>query len=130
MSALRNFTRHIKTQAASAGHAPRSDDRPQHPQHPQTDLLPRLQERTEAANADPLEASLSLNATVDNKAVSLDPNATRVILGALQVQANAAIQMQFKTIGFLKKVAFKVNVTAGTDGVGGGFSIEIPIPSI
>jgi hypothetical protein len=77
-----------------------------------------------------LEATLSLNATVDNKVVSLDPNTTRVVLGALQVQAKAEIQAQFKTINFLKKVAFKVSVTGGTGGFSAGFSIEIPIPSL
>jgi hypothetical protein len=75
-----------------------------------------------------LEASLSLNATVDNKAVSVDPGATRVILGALQVQAKAEIVAKFKTIRFLKNVSFKLNVTAGTGGVTPGFAIEIPIP--
>jgi hypothetical protein len=75
-----------------------------------------------------LEASLSLNATVDNKAVSIDPKATRVILGALQVQAKAEIAAQFKTIRILKNVSFKLNVTAGTGGVTPGFAIEIPIP--
>jgi hypothetical protein len=78
-----------------------------------------------------LEATLSLNATTDNKlAVKLDPDATRVILGAVQVQAKGEIAAQFKSISILKKVAFKLAVTAGSGGVGAELSVEIPIPSL
>jgi hypothetical protein len=75
-----------------------------------------------------LEATLSLNATLDNKAVQLDPKATKIIAGAVQVQAKGEIEVQFKTIKLLKNVAFKLAVTAGSGGVSVQPTIEIPIP--
>jgi hypothetical protein len=77
-----------------------------------------------------LEAKLSLNATVDNQAVNMDPSSCRVILGAVDVRAKGEIQAQFKTISFLKKVAFKLSVSGGPGGFSAELSVEIPIPSL
>ena len=78
-----------------------------------------------------LEATLSLNATTDNKeAVNLDPNAARVIFGAVQVQAKGEIQLQFKSIPYLNKVAFKIGVSAGSGGFKAELEVDIPIPHL
>jgi hypothetical protein len=77
-----------------------------------------------------LEATLSLNATVDNKALKLDPQTTRVIFDTVQVQAKAEIEAHFKSkkVPGLKKVAFKLSASYGSGGAGITGSIEIPIP--
>jgi hypothetical protein len=70
-----------------------------------------------------LEATLSLNATVD-----LDQQATKVIFGAVQIQAKGEIEAHLKSIEVLKKVAFKLTATAGSGGVSVTGSIEFAIP--
>jgi hypothetical protein len=70
-----------------------------------------------------LEATLSLNATV-----ALDQHATRVVFGQVQAQVKGEIEMHFKEIEALKKVAFKLTATAGSGGFSVTGSIEIAIP--
>lgn len=70
-----------------------------------------------------LEATLSLNSTV-----ALDQRATRVIFGQVQAQVKGEIEMHFKAIEALQKVAFKLTATAGSGGFSVTGSIEIPIP--
>jgi hypothetical protein len=77
-----------------------------------------------------LEATLSLNATADNKAVNLDADAGKVVFGAVQVQVKGEIQAQFKGIKILKKVAFKLSISGGSGGFSASATIEFPIPSL
>jgi hypothetical protein len=75
-----------------------------------------------------LEATLSLNATLDNQAVTVDPKDGKVVFDAIQVQAKGEIEVHFKTIPVLKKVVFKLSGTIGTGGAGFELTVEIPLP--
>ena len=72
-----------------------------------------------------LEASLSLNSTVD-----IDSKTNKVIFGQVQVQAKAELEAHFKSsrIPGLEKVSFKLTATAGSGGFSATVGIEIPIP--
>src|SRR5262249_6197331 len=61
-----------------------------------------------------LEATLSLNATVD-----LGRDGTKIIFDKVQAQLKGEIEIHFKEIPLLRKVAFKLTATAGS----GGFSL-------
>ena len=77
-----------------------------------------------------LDITLSLNATADNKTVKVDPQSTRVIFEAVQLQAKAEIEAHFKSkkVPWLKKLAFKLTANWGTAGGSLSGSVEIPIP--
>jgi peptidoglycan hydrolase-like protein with peptidoglycan-binding domain len=70
-----------------------------------------------------LEGTLSLNAEVE-----LDEHDRRTIFDGVQAAVKGEVQLRFKQIPLLKKVIFKLSVTAGTEGAGFGGVIEIPIP--
>ena len=70
-----------------------------------------------------LEATLSLNSTVD-----LDQQASKVIFGKVQAQVKGEIEMHLRDIRPLEKVAFKLTATAGSGGFSVTGSIEIAIP--
>jgi outer membrane protein OmpA-like peptidoglycan-associated protein len=70
-----------------------------------------------------IEATLSVNGT-------LDTSTAEAARAAIQGQVKGELELHVKKPRALKRVAFKLTVTAGTGGVVAGPSIEITLPEI
>ena len=58
----------------------------------------------------------------------LEERDARLIFKAVQARVKAEVETKFRQISALRRVSFKLNVTAGSDGISFGGAIEISIP--